>query len=236
MSDTKYLSYQQAGVDIERANRLIDDIKAHAAKTRRPELLAGIGGFGSAFAIPEGYKSPVIVSCTDGVGTKLKIAQRYARHDTIGIDLVAMCANDLLCMGAEPLFFLDYYATSKLEPTVASSVIAGIAAACAATNMTLAGGETAEMPGMYAPGDYDLAGFCVGVVERKRLQSMPSVQAGDMLLALPASGLHSNGFALVNRLLEQDLLPDTISGRAVENVLLEPTKIYYKELIYCLSF
>ena len=230
MADSKYVSYKQAGVDIKQADQLVADIKDFAAKTRRPELLAGIGGFGSAFELPSGYKSPVIVSSTDGVGTKLKVAQRFAVHSTIGIDLVAMCVNDLLCMGAEPLFFLDYYATSKLDPSVAASVISGIADACLQSNMTLAGGETAEMPGMYADGDYDLAGFCVGVVEKARLTAANPVLAGDVLIALPSSGVHSNGYALVNNLLERNLLPEQISGLRLQDVLLRPTKIYTAEL------
>ena len=230
MTDSEFISYKQAGVDIDSANALIDDIKGLAAKTRRPELLAGIGGFGAAFELPAGYKSPVIVSCTDGVGTKLQVAQRFGQHQHIGVDLVAMCVNDLLCMGAQPLFFLDYYATAQLQPEVARTVIAGIARGCTQSGMTLAGGETAEMPGMYAPGDYDLAGFCVGVVEKDRLNSAAKVEADDVLIALPSSGVHSNGYALVNALLQRDLLPQQIAGQALSDILLQPTKIYVQEL------
>jgi phosphoribosylformylglycinamidine cyclo-ligase len=196
------LSYRDAGVDIAAGNRLVDRIKPHARRTLRPGVLSGLGGFGALFELPlDRYRQPVLVSGTDGVGTKLKLALELGRHDTIGIDLVAMCANDVLVVGAEPLFFLDYYATGQLDVEVATDVIKGIADGCAQAGAALVGGETAEMPGMYGAGDYDLAGFCVGVVEKARIIDGSRVASGDVLLALASSGPHSNGYSLIRKIL-----------------------------------
>ncbi|MDZ7663523.1 phosphoribosylformylglycinamidine cyclo-ligase [Thiohalophilus sp.] len=228
------LSYRDAGVDIDAGNRLIDRIKPYAASTRRPEVMGGLGGFGALFELPPGrYREPVLVAGTDGVGTKLKLAMQMQRHDTIGIDLVAMCVNDLIVQGAEPLFFLDYYATGQLDVETASDVIKGIAEGCRQAGAALSGGETAEMPGMYQAGDYDLAGFCVGVVEKSRIIDGSQVQAGDVLIGLPASGPHSNGYSLIRKILEvsgvalDSPLGDTTLGEA----LLAPTRIYVKPLL-----
>ncbi|TDY01603.1 phosphoribosylformylglycinamidine cyclo-ligase [Thiohalophilus thiocyanatoxydans] len=228
------LSYRDAGVDIDAGNRLIDRIKPYAASTRRPEAMGGLGGFGALFELPPGrYREPVLVAGTDGVGTKLRLAMQMQRHDTIGIDLVAMCVNDLIVQGAEPLFFLDYYATGQLDIETASDVIKGIAEGCRQAGASLSGGETAEMPGMYQGGDYDLAGFCVGVVEKSRIIDGSQVQAGDVLIGLPASGPHSNGYSLIRKILEVsdaalDMpLGDTTLGEA----LLAPTRIYVKPLL-----
>ena len=228
------LSYRDAGVDIDAGNALIERIKPHAKRTRRPELLGGLGGFGALFEIPlDRYKEPVLVSGTDGVGTKLKLAMQMGRHDTIGIDLVAMCVNDLVVQGAEPLFFLDYYATGHLEVDAAADVIKGIADGCELAGAALAGGETAEMPGMYQGGDYDLAGFCVGLVEKSRIIDGSRVEAGDSLIGLASSGPHSNGYSLIRKVLEHsgaDLRED-FRGRSLGEVLLEPTRIYVKPLL-----
>lgn len=228
------LSYKDAGVDIDAGNALIEKIKPHAARTKRPGVLAGLGGFGSLFELPiDRYRQPVLVSGTDGVGTKLKLALAMKSHQTIGIDLVAMCVNDLIVQGAEPLFFLDYYATSKLDIDVASDVIKGIADGCEQAGAALVGGETAEMPGIYESGDYDLAGFCVGIVEKDRIIDGSSVKNGDVLIGLPSSGAHSNGYSLIRKILETsgaDLsapFEDTTLGEA----LLRPTKIYVKPLL-----
>lgn len=228
------LSYRDAGVDIDAGNQLIDRIKPYAASTRRPEVMGGLGGFGALFELPPGrYREPVLVAGTDGVGTKLKLAMQMQRHNTIGIDLVAMCVNDLIVQGAEPLFFLDYYATGRLNIEAAADVIKGIAEGCRQAGAALSGGETAEMPGMYQGDDYDLAGFCVGVVEKSRIIDGTRVAAGDVLIGLPASGPHSNGYSLIRKILEvsgADLntpLGDTTLGEA----LLAPTRIYVKPLL-----
>ena len=196
------LSYRDAGVDIDAGNALIDRIRPLAARTRRPELLAGIGGFGALLELPKRYREPVLVAGTDGVGTKLRLAIDLGIHDTVGIDLVAMCANDVLVQGAEPLFFLDYFATGKLDVEVAAAVGGGIARGCELAGAVLAGGETAEMPGMYPPGDYDLAGFCVGVVEKARVLDGRAIRAGDAIIGLASSGLHSNGYSLARKVIE----------------------------------
>src|SRR3982750_348559 len=195
------LSYRDARVDIEAGDALVEAIKPFAKKTLRPEVLAGIGGFGALCEIPKKYRNPVLVSGTDGVGTKLKLPFSLGRHDTVGIDLVAMSANDVLVQGAEPLFFLDYFACGKLDTPVAAQVIKGIALGCELAGCALIGGETAEMPGMYAPGEYDLAGFCVGVVEKDRIIDGRSIVAGDVILGLASSGAHSNGYSLIRRIL-----------------------------------
>ena len=196
MTDQTPLSYKDAGVDIDAGEALVSRIKSVAKATSRPEVMGGLGGFGALCRIPTGYKSPLLVSGTDGVGTKLKLALQLNRHETIGQDLVAMCVNDLLVCGAEPLFFLDYYATGKLDVDTAATVIAGIGEGCQLANCALIGGETAEMPGMYQDEDYDLAGFCVGVVEESEVITGENVQKGDVLLALASSGVHSNGYSL----------------------------------------
>lgn len=239
MSDIKktQLSYKDAGVDIDAGNRLVDKIKAVAAKTRRPEVMAGLGGFGALFELPKGYQEPVLVSGTDGVGTKLRLAMQLQKHDTIGIDLVAMCVNDLIVGGAEPLFFLDYYATGKLDVETATSVVTGIGAGCELAGCALVGGETAEMPGMYEGEDYDLAGFCVGIVEKSKILDGSQVRAGDVLLGLASSGPHSNGYSLIRKIIDvtnADLQQD-IGGRSLADALLEPTRIYVKSLLKALS-
>src|SRR5438552_2412964 len=218
------LSYRDAGVDIEAGDALVEAIKPFARKTMRPEVLAGIGGFGALCEIPKKYKQPVLVSGTDGVGTKLKLAFALHRHGTVGIDLVAMSVNDVLVQGAEPLFFLDYFACGKLENRVALDVVKGIARGCELAGCALIGGETAEMPGMYAEGEYDLAGFCVGVVEKERIIDGRSIRAGDAILGLASSGAHSNGFSLIRRILER-AQPDGGFD------LLEPTRIYVKPIL-----
>lgn len=202
MTDKTSLSYKDAGVDIDAGNALVDRIKGVVKKTRRPEVMGGLGGFGALCALPQKYREPVLVSGTDGVGTKLRLAMDLKRHDTIGIDLVAMCVNDLVVQGAEPLFFLDYYATGKLDVDTASSVISGIAEGCLQSGCALVGGETAEMPGMYHGEDYDVAGFCVGVVEKSEIIDGSKVADGDVLVALASSGPHSNGYSLVRKIIE----------------------------------
>ena len=202
MTDKTSLSYKDAGVDIDAANALVDRIKGVVKKTRRPEVMGGLGGFGALCALPQKYREPVLVSGTDGVGTKLRLAMDLKRHDTIGIDLVAMCVNDLVVQGAEPLFFLDYYATGKLDVDTAASVINGIAEGCLQSGCALVGGETAEMPGMYHGEDYDVAGFCVGVVEKSEIIDGSKVADGDVLVALASSGPHSNGYSLVRKIIE----------------------------------
>ena len=227
------LSYRQAGVDIDAGDALVEAIKPYARRTLRPEVLAGIGGFGALFEIGKRYENPVLVAGTDGVGTKLKLAFRLARHDTVGIDLVAMSVNDILVQGAEPLFFLDYFACGRLDVAVATDVVRGIARGCELAGCALIGGETAEMPGMYPEGEYDLAGFAVGVVEKSRIIDGRSIVAGDALLGLASSGAHSNGYSLVRRILERaapDLNAD-FHGRPLGEVLLEPTRIYVKPLL-----
>ena len=227
------LSYRDAGVDIEAGNDLVDIIKPIAARTKRPGVMAGLGGFGAMFEIPENYKQPILVSGTDGVGTKLKLAMEMGKHDTIGIDLVAMCANDLIVQGAEPLFFLDYYATGKLSLETAAAVVKGIGAGCEQSGCALIGGETAEMPGMYEEGDYDLAGFSVGIVEKSEVIDGSKVQAGDVLIGMASSGPHSNGYSLVRKIIEvsgADLNSD-LDGKPLGEQLLEPTRIYVKPLL-----
>ncbi len=229
-------TYKQAGVDIEAGDAFVERIKPYAARTVRPEVVAGVGGFGGLFALPPGkYREPVLVAGTDGVGTKLKVAFLAGRHDTVGEDLVAMSVNDILTCGAEPLFFLDYFATSRLEVDAAAEVVKGIAHGCELAGCTLLGGETAEMPGFYGRGEYDLAGFCVGVVERSEIIDGRSVAPGDALIGLPSSGLHSNGYSLARKvLLDDGKLPlgETPEGldRPLVDALLAPTRIYVKDM------
>jgi len=226
------VSYKDAGVDIDAGNQFVENIKPYVKSTMIPGVLGGIGSFAGAFELPSGYKKPVILSGTDGVGTKLKLAIDAKKFDTVGIDLVAMCSNDLLCNFGEPLFFLDYYATAKLDVEEATQVVKGIAEGCIRSECALVGGETAEMPGMYKEGDFDLAGFCVGIAEKDELNRIDKIKAGDTLIALPSSGVHSNGFSLVRKLLLEKLgmsLDDDFQGKALKDVLLEPTRIYVKE-------
>lgn len=226
------VSYKDAGVDIDAGNQFVENIKPYVKATTIPGVLGGIGSFAGAFELPSGYKKPVILSGTDGVGTKLKLAIDAKKFDTVGIDLVAMCSNDLLCNFGEPLFFLDYYATAKLDVNEATQVVKGIAEGCIRSECALVGGETAEMPGMYKEGDFDLAGFCVGIAEKDELNRIDKIKAGDTLIALPSSGVHSNGFSLVRKLLLEKLgmsLDDDFQGKALKDVLLEPTRIYVKE-------
>ena len=220
------LSYRDAGVDIDAGDALVEAIKPFAKRTLRAEVLAGIGGFGALCEIPKKYRQPVLVSGTDGVGTKLKLAFALGRHDTVGIDLVAMSVNDVLVQGAEPLFFLDYFACGKLDNRVAADVIKGIARGCELAGCALIGGETAEMPGMYPPGEYDLAGFCVGVVEKERIIDGRSIKPGDAILGLASSGPHSNGFSLIRRILERSK-PDP----GLLDAIMEPTRIYVKSIL-----
>ncbi len=224
------LSYRDAGVDIDAGNALVENIKSVTEKTRRPEVISGLGGFGGLFELPAGYRQPVLVSATDGVGTKLKLAMELGLHGTVGIDLVAMCVNDLIVCGAEPLFFLDYYATGKLDVARATEVVAGIGRGCELAGCALIGGETAEMPGMYDGGDYDLAGFAVGIVEKEDIIENSRVSPGDHLIGLFSSGPHSNGFSLIRKIIERD---GSDLGLAFENTtlgeaLLAPTEIYVK--------
>ncbi len=228
------LSYKNAGVDIEAGNALVDRIKPIAAATRTQGVLAGLGGFGSMFELPlERFQNPVLVSGTDGVGTKLKLASEMNVHNTIGIDLVAMCVNDIIVQGAEPLFFLDYFACGKLDVEVAASVVAGIGQGCQLSGAALVGGETAEMPGMYADGDYDLAGFCVGIVDKHKAIDGSKVKVGDKLLGIASSGPHSNGYSLIRKIIEQSgvALSDTVDSKILGEILLEPTRIYVKSLL-----
>ena len=221
------LTYQDSGVDITKGNALIEQIKPIAKSTTREGVLAGLGGFGAMFELPiNKYKNPVLISGTDGVGTKLKVAEMLNKHDTIGIDLVAMCVNDLIVQGAEPLFFLDYYATGKLNTDTAVSVISGIGEGCKQSGCALIGGETAEMPGMYADEDYDLAGFCVGIADKDKVIDGSKVAKGDHIIALGSSGPHSNGYSLIRKVLEQTTPTD-----AQLNALIEPTRIYVKSVL-----
>lgn len=234
MTDKTSLSYKDAGVDIDAGNALVSRIKHVVKETRRPEVMGGLGGFGALCAVPQKYREPVLVSGTDGVGTKLRLAMDLACHDTIGIDLVAMCVNDLIVCGAEPLFFLDYYATGKLDVDTAARVVTGIAEGCKQSGCALVGGETAEMPGMYHGNDYDVAGFCVGVVEKSEIIDGSKVRAGDALIALASSGPHSNGYSLVRKILEvskTDPATTELDGKSLADHLLTPTKIYVKSIL-----
>ena len=237
-TDQKSLSYRDAGVDIDAGNQLVEAIKPHVARTQRPGVLGSLGGFGGMFELPvDRYQKPVLVSGTDGVGTKLKLALQLNKHDTIGIDLVAMCVNDILVLGAEPLYFLDYYATGHLDNQVAADVIKGIAEGCVQANAALIGGETAEMPGMYGDGDYDLAGFCVGVVEKDEIIDGSKVAAGAVLIGLASSGPHSNGYSLIRKVLEVSGadLQQNCGGQPLGEALLAPTRIYVKSLLALLE-
>jgi|TARA_B100000315_G_scaffold71953_1_gene65571 phosphoribosylformylglycinamidine cyclo-ligase len=232
------LSYRDAGVDIDAGDDLVERIKPLVRRTQRPECLGSIGGFGGLFELPVGqYQRPVLVSGTDGVGTKLKLAIALGRHDTIGIDLVAMCVNDVLVVGAEPLYFLDYFATAELSPAQAESVISGIAAGCELAGAALIGGETAEMPGMYAAGDYDLAGFCVGIVEKNKIIDGRQIRSGDQVLGLASSGLHSNGYSLARAIVDRSgaSLNTPIAGATLGEVLLAPTRIYVRSILNLLD-
>ncbi len=232
------LDYKGAGVDIAAGNDLVERIKPIAEKTRRPGVMTGLGGFGSLFELPlDRYKKPILVSGTDGVGTKLKLAVELGIHDTIGIDLVAMCVNDIVVLGAEPLFFLDYYATAKLDVKIATSVVSGIGKGCELAGAALVGGETAEMPGMYSDGDYDLAGFCVGIVEKDQILDGSQLKAGDKLIGMASSGPHSNGYSLIRKVIEKDHAPlsDSINNSSLGKALLKPTKIYVKSLLELLK-
>ncbi len=225
------ISYKDAGVDIDAGNSFVENIKPLVKSTKIPGVLGGIGSFAGAFELPTGFKNPVMLAATDGVGTKLKLAIDSGIHDTVGIDLVAMCVNDLICNFATPSFFLDYYATAKLEVDVATAVVGGIAKGCIEAECALIGGETAEMPGMYSNDDYDLAGFAVGVGEKDELDRISHVREGDVLVALPSSGIHSNGFSLARKVLFETMdmkFEDDFNGKPLINTLLEPTKIYIK--------
>jgi phosphoribosylformylglycinamidine cyclo-ligase len=235
------MDYREAGVDIEAGRSFVEQIKGFVAQTNRPGVLGELGGFGGLFELPTGYRQPVLVSGTDGVGTKLKIAKACDRHDTVGIDLVAMCVNDILTSGAEPLFFLDYLATSKLEPTQLVEVVKGIAEGCQIAGCALLGGETAEMPGFYGSGEYDLAGFCVGIAEKANLLNGSQVKVGDVVIGLASSGIHSNGFSLVRKIVADahwkwDDIPALASEtyQTLGEILLAPTRIYVKPVLAAL--
>lgn len=235
---TESLTYKSAGVDIAAGNELVERIKPIAAKTRTAGVMAGLGGFGSMFELPlDRYQQPVLVSGTDGVGTKLKLAIDLNKHDTVGIDLVAMCVNDIIVQGAEPLFFLDYFATGKLDVETAAAVISGIGQGCELAGAALVGGETAEMPGMYADGEYDLAGFCVGIVEKSKALDGTQVQVGDKLIALASSGAHSNGYSLIRKIIERSGadLNQAFGDSTLGDTLLAPTRIYVKPLLALLE-
>ena len=231
------LSYKDSGVDIDAGDALIERIKPFARKTLRNGVLAGIGGFGALFEVPKNYSEPVLVSGTDGVGTKLKLAFEWNIHNTVGIDLVAMSVNDVLVQGAEPLFFLDYFACGSLDVDTASQVIEGIAKGCELSGCALIGGETAEMPGMYPKGEYDLAGFAVGVVEKSKILDGKNIQPGDVVLGLTSSGVHSNGFSLIRKLLERSAasMPQTLDGMPYKEALMAPTRLYVKPVLEALK-
>lgn len=238
MSNKNSLSYKDAGVDIDAGNELVNRIKSVVKETKRPEVMGGLGGFGALCSIPQRYKEPILVSGTDGVGTKLRLAMDLNRHDSIGIDLVAMCVNDLIVQGAEPLFFLDYYATGRLNVDIATTVITGIAEGCKQSGCALIGGETAEMPGMYQGNDYDLAGFCVGVVEKSNMIDGSKVKDGDALIALASSGAHSNGYSLIRKIIENNGIKpqnEQLEGKSLVEHLLAPTKIYVKSVLDLIS-
>jgi phosphoribosylformylglycinamidine cyclo-ligase len=241
------MDYRQAGVDVEAGRAFVDKIRNLVNQTRRPEVLGALGGFGGCFELPTGYRQPVLVSGTDGVGTKLKIAQVLDRHDTVGVDLVAMCVNDVLTLGAEPLFFLDYLATGKLASEQLAQVVAGIASGCKRSGCALLGGETAEMPGFYGPGEYDLAGFCVGIVEKEQMLDGSQVAVGDRLIGLASSGVHSNGFSLVRKIVSEGSrdgqgnpgydwaeTPQELGGQSLAEALLTPTQLYVKPVLTAL--
>ena len=233
------MDYREAGVDIEAGRSFIEQIRRGVESTYRPEVLGGLGGFGGYFQLPSGFTEPVLVSGTDGVGTKLKIAQALNRHDTIGIDLVAMCVNDILTSGAEPLFFLDYLATGKLNSQQLAEVVAGIVRGCRLSGCALLGGETAEMPGFYQLGEYDLAGFCVGIVEKSQILDGSQVKVGDVAIGLASQGVHSNGFTLVRKIVESkgldwDFCPELLAGRSLGEIFLTPTQIYVKPVLEAL--
>ena len=230
------LTYRDAGVDIDAGDALVDRIKPLAAKTMRAGVMAGIGGFGALFEVPKNFKEPVLVSGTDGVGTKLRLAFDWQRHDTVGIDLVAMSVNDILVQGAEPLFFLDYFACGKLSVDTAAAVVGGIAKGCELANCALIGGETAEMPGMYPEGEYDLAGFAVGAVEKSQIIDGKSIQVGDVVLGLASSGAHSNGFSLLRKIIETTGArpDDDLGGRQLGDVVMAPTRIYVRSVLAAL--
>ncbi|MEG3046923.1 MAG: phosphoribosylformylglycinamidine cyclo-ligase, partial [Comamonas sp.] len=233
------LSYKDAGVDIDAGDALVERIKPLAKKTMREGVMAGIGGFGALFEVPKRYKEPVLVSGTDGVGTKLRLAFEWNMHDTVGIDLVAMSVNDVLVQGAEPLFFLDYFACGKLDVDTAAAVVGGIAKGCELSGCALIGGETAEMPGMYPDGEYDLAGFAVGAVEKSKILTGQNVQAGDVVLGLASHGVHSNGFSLVRKCIEraesQGGLPETLDGKPFKHAIMEPTRLYVLNVLKVLA-
>lgn len=233
MNSKSSLTYADAGVDIDAGDRLVDAIKPFARRTMRPEVLAGIGGFGALFALPAGFKEPVLVSGTDGVGTKLKLAFALDRHDTVGIDLVAMSVNDVLVQGAEPLYFLDYFACGKLKVETATAVVQGIARGCELAGCALIGGETAEMPGMYAEGEYDLAGFAVGIVEKAQIIDGQNIAPGDVILGLASSGAHSNGYSLIRKVFERSGMSfdQPFDGATLGEKLIAPTRIYVKSIL-----
>ncbi|MBE9067214.1 phosphoribosylformylglycinamidine cyclo-ligase [Leptolyngbya cf. ectocarpi LEGE 11479] len=251
------MDYRQAGVDVEAGRAFVETIRSLVEGTRRPGVLGGLGGFGGYFELPAGYQQPVLVSGTDGVGTKLKLAHRLNRHHTVGIDLVAMCVNDVLTSGAEPLYFLDYLATGELAPEQLTQVVAGVAEGCRQSGCALLGGETAEMPGFYGPGEYDMAGFCVGIVEKSAILAGAQVQVGDVLIGLPSSGVHSNGYSLVRKIMAEaprreelagsdptinqtvgyswDEYPQLLGGQSLGDVLLTPTQLYVKPILAALK-
>ena len=236
-TDQTSITYRDAGVDIEAGDALVEQIKPFAKRTMRPEVLGGIGGFGSLFAMPKKFKEPILVSGTDGVGTKLKLAFELNKHDTVGIDLVAMSVNDILVQGAEPLFFLDYFACGKLEVGTAAAVIKGIAQGCEESGCALVGGETAEMPGMYPAGEYDLAGFAVGCVDKANIIDGSTIKIGDVVLGLASSGAHSNGYSLIRKLIEKSGIDfeSDFHGRPFKDVVMAPTKLYVKSVLKLLE-